>query len=78
MLWPGEWCSALTRRHRRQPLHLDPLPPDPLDLLVRDQQLAAPPTDRRHLALPDRLCQLDRADAEPETASARLSGAAGT
>jgi hypothetical protein len=34
------------------------------DLLPPDQQLAAPPTNRRHLALPDGLCQLDRADAE--------------
>jgi hypothetical protein len=40
------------------------VPTDPLDLLMRDQLLAALPVDRRHFALPDGLCELDLADAE--------------
>ena len=41
-----------------------PLAPDPLHLLVCDQQLAAPPPPRRLPDLPAALRQLDRADAE--------------
>jgi hypothetical protein len=40
------------------------VPPDPLNLLARDQKLPAARPDRRHLALPDGLSELDRADAE--------------
>jgi hypothetical protein len=45
-------------------LHPDPFPPNPLKVVERDEQLAATPTNLGHLALPDGLSQLDRADAE--------------
>ena len=41
-----------------------PLPPDPPNLLVRDEKLTATAVDRGHLALPDGLRKLDRANAE--------------
>jgi hypothetical protein len=62
---PGSWPRVVGDQVvDRDLLRPDPVPPDPLELIVRDQQLAAPPTTYGHLALADGLRQLDRADAE--------------
>lgn len=52
------------RSERSGRVGFSPLPPNPLELVLRDQQLAARPAHRVHVALPNALRQRDRGDAE--------------
>ncbi len=77
----SEGCQVLALReaaHAAGPIRPDPLPPDPLELLVRDQQLAATAADRGHLASRTACASWTWRMPSWEAASARLSGAGGT